>query len=446
MQQPDQQSTGSARVLIIALIAIIVVPGLALITFAVNQAITPQPERPENVLANSTDSCVNCHRNSTPGIVEQYGRSTMAAANVTCQNCHEVPEDYPGAVAHEGTFVLNVPTTATCQTCHQNEVAQYNQSRHGLPAYVAVAGTEDLSEAHLAMYEAIPEGGYVPEQFIARNAIAELEGEAITRFACESCHNIGKPAQDGSVGQCSKCHIRHEFSLEQARKPETCNNCHIGPDHPQWEIYFESKHGIAYSTGGDRWHWEAEPGTLTVVDFPAPTCATCHMSGFGATGTTHDVGDRLTWYLFAPISDRRPGWEDNKVRMQAVCLACHNRNFIDQFYIDADAGTEAVNELIRESNVIIQPLQEAGILTNTPFDMPIDFVHYETWHHWGRTAKFGMWMQGADYTQWHGAYEVIKSLVELRHMVEEMLESGDDGQTESGSFTGAEISPGGTGG
>lgn len=430
------QSVGSARVLIIALVAIIVVPGLALVMFALNQAITPAGADRVNVLATSDNACVSCHRNTTPGIVEQYGSSTMAAANVTCENCHEVAADYPGAVEHEGTYVLNAPTTAKCQTCHQNEVAQYNQSRHGLPAYVAVAGTEDLSAEHLELYGAIPEGGYVPDQVKLRNAIAQLEGPEITRFACESCHNIGKPALDGSVGQCSKCHIRHEFSLEQARKPETCNNCHIGPDHPQWEIYFESKHGIAYSTGGDNWHWEAEPGTLTVVDFPAPTCSTCHMSGFGTTGTTHDVGDRLTWYLFAPISERRPSWQDNQVRMQSVCLACHNRNFIDSFYTDADAGTEAVNAFIRESDAIIQPLQEAGILTSAPFDQPIDFVHYETWHHWGRTAKFGMWMQGADYTQWHGAYEVVKSLAELRAMAAEMLEAAEAPEGEARALGG----------
>ncbi|HLV36518.1 MAG TPA: cytochrome c3 family protein, partial [Spirillospora sp.] len=140
----NQRTIGSARVLIIALLTIIIVPGLALVMFAINQAITPQPERPVNVLATSTDTCVSCHRNTTPGIVEQYGRSTMAAANVSCQDCHEVSSDYPGAVEHEGTFVLNVPTTAKCQTCHQAEVAQFNQSRHSLPAYIAVAGTETL--------------------------------------------------------------------------------------------------------------------------------------------------------------------------------------------------------------------------------------------------------------------------------------------------------------
>ena len=419
----------SSRVLIISLTTTIVVMALALVllTIARSGAGTGQARSERvNVLSNSKNTCVTCHKRSTPGIVEQYGHSTMAAADVRCQDCHEVEEQYPGALAHEGTFVLGSPTTAMCQKCHSNEVAQFNQSRHALPAYVAYAGTEDLIPAHMEQYEAIPEGGFRPDRL--RNALFEMQGPDINRFTCQPCHNIGKPALDGSVGQCQKCHLRHEFSLEQARKPETCNSCHIGPDHPQWEIYIESAHGIAYQTGGDRWHWEATPGTLTPEDFPAPTCATCHISGFGASGTTHDVGDRLTWYLFAPVSTRRPVWQENKVRMQNTCRTCHNQNFVESFYEDADRATVRVNEWVEESNRIIEPLKKLGLLTAEPFDEPIDFVHFELWHHWGRTTKFGVWMQGADYAQWHGAYEVFSDLAELKQMVEEKLEEARENE------------------
>jgi hydroxylamine dehydrogenase len=417
MTPNEPQSPGHfMRVLIIGLVAVIVVLGFALIMLAIggSRASMPAAEQRVDALANSTDQCVVCHRRTTPGIVSQYGHSTMAAAEVTCRDCHEVSADYPGAVEHEGTYVLNQPTTAMCQTCHTQEVAQFEQSRHGLPAYVAFAGSADLSPELLAQYESIPEGQFAPDR--SRNALFAIEGPDLTPFACESCHNIGRPAADGSVGQCWKCHIRHEFSLEQARKPETCNACHIGPDHPQWEIYQESPHGIAYMTMGHTWNWEAEAGTLTVVDFPAPTCATCHFSGFGASGTTHDTGDRLTWFLAAPISERRPGWQDNMIRMQNVCLECHNQNFISSFYASADSATEAVNALVEEGNDIMNPLREAGLLTDAPFDQPIDFTYFELWHHWGRTAKFGIWMQGPDYTQWHGVYEMLSDLAELREL------------------------------
>ena len=416
----SQSGWRSWRLLIVGLAAVIIVIGLVMVVLTVTGSTSTAAAEEErvNALANSDDECVVCHKRTTPGIVEQYGVSTMAVAEVTCQDCHEVAEGYDGAVEHEGVYVLPSPSTAMCERCHTAEVAQYNNSRHGLPAFVAYAGTEGLTDEQLALYQGIPE---VTVPSAERNALYELEGPAITRFACEVCHNVGKPHEDESVGQCQKCHLRHEFSLEQARKPETCNQCHIGPDHPQWEIYQESPHGIAYMTGGDRWNWEAEPGTLTVNDFPAPTCATCHLSGFGATGTTHDVGDRLTWFLFAKISERRPGWQDNAVRMQSVCQECHNTNWIKDFYEDADVATEAVNDWVEDSNEIMTPLRENDLLTAEPFDEPIDFVDFDLWHHWGRTTKFGAWMQGPDYSQWHGAYEVLRDLAELRTMATEKM-------------------------
>jgi hydroxylamine dehydrogenase len=412
----------AGRVLILALVAVVLVLGIILIVMAIGESEEAEEGTARvNALANSNNECVECHERTTPGIVQQYGYSTMAAAEVECQDCHEVQEDYSGAVEHEGTYVLRSPTTARCETCHTTEVREYNASRHGIPAYAAMVGLDGLSEDELAIYNAIPEAQPKPNE--ERNALYALEGPAVTRFACENCHNVGKPALDGSIGQCQKCHLRHEFSLEQVRKPETCNACHIGPDHPQWEIYVESPHGIAYHTGGEHWNWDAEPGTLTVADFTAPTCAICHMSGFGATGTTHDVGDRLTWYLFRPISDRRPAWEDNKVRMQEVCLECHNTNFIDDLYTDGDALVEAINAWVKESDDIMQPLKDNGLVGAPPFDEPIDFTYFNLWHHWGRTAKFGAWMQGPDYTQWHGAYEVLHDLAELREMAADKLEA-----------------------
>ena len=44
----------------------------------------------------------------------------------------------------------------------------------------------------------------------------------------------------------------HEFSAAQARTPDTCGKCHLGPDHPQMEIYNESKHGISFRANIDK--------------------------------------------------------------------------------------------------------------------------------------------------------------------------------------------------
>ncbi len=428
MDKSQKFPGGFSRLWVIGLVTILILIGVGLVLFSINRSLLGQSslDEPLDALATSQDDCVVCHRDETPGIVQQYSFSTMAAAEVSCRDCHEVAQDYPAAVEHEGSYVLAAPTAAMCQECHEQEVAEFNASRHSLPAYIAVFGSQDLSEEHLAAYKAIPEGDFSPDK--SRNAIAALEGPEMTKFTCEACHNIGKPAADGSIGQCQKCHIRHQYSLEQARKPETCNYCHIGPDHPQFEIYQESPHGISYATMGDDWHWDAEAGTLTTEDFPAATCAICHMSGFGDQPTTHDVGDRLTWYLFAPVSTKRPNWETNMAAMQGVCLECHNENFITTFYTDADKATERVNEWVLESREIIKPLQEAGLLTDAPFDEPIDYTFFNLWHHWGRTAKFGTWMQGPDYAQWHGAYEVLHDLAELQEMVDEKLRLAGEGE------------------
>ena len=420
VDEREENWLASFRLVFIGLLVVVIVPALAFIIAAIGQSVSGEASDGQPVALDGSNACVTCHQRSTPGIIEQYSRSSMAAANVTCQNCHEVEAGYPGSQEHHGASILTVPTTAKCATCHEAEAAQMNRSRHGLPAYIAMWGVDGLSDAHLALYESIEEGTFNPDRM--RNALFEIEGPAITKFACAGCHDIGAPAADGSVGQCQDCHLRHEFSLEQARKPETCNHCHIGPDHPQYEIYIESYHGIAYLTDGDSWNWDAEPGTLTVSDFPAPTCATCHISGFGGTSTTHDVGDRLTWYLFAPQSQRRPNWEENMSRMQAVCSECHTDSFIEEFYRDADALVEEVNRRVQVSNDTIAPAREAGLLTEQPFDQPIDFIHFDLWHHWGRTAKFGAWMGGPDYVQWHGAYEMLRDQAHLEEIVRELLE------------------------
>ena len=41
---------------------------------------------------------------------------------------------------------------------------------------------------------------------------------------------------------------------------------------------------------------------------PVPTCATCHMSGLEGQKVTHDVTERLIYWLFAATSEKRPNF------------------------------------------------------------------------------------------------------------------------------------------
>ncbi len=113
--------------------------------------------------------------------------------------------------------------------------------------------------------------------------------------------------------------------------------------------------------------------------------------------------------------------------MQGVCRECHNETFLKDFYTAADTATEAVNARVRESDAVMEPLKQQGLLTAEPFDDPIDFLYFDVWHYWGRTAKFGVWMQGPDYTQWHGIYELLKDLTELKEMAGARLEAAAAG-------------------
>ena len=43
----------------------------------------------------------------------------------------------------------------------------------------------------------------------------------------------------------------------------------------------------------------------------------------------------------------------------------------------------------------------------------MDYLFFEIWHHEGRRFRHGAEMMGADYTQWHGVWEIQEDLIEL---------------------------------
>ena len=199
-----------------------------------------------------TDRCVACHRQASPGHrpavrPQQHGGRQSHLQRLPRRS----PPITRARSSTRAAYVLPSPTTAMCQKCHQQEVAQYNQSRHGMPAWVAVRGQQGSARRHvLAAIPGHPGGPVRPGQIAQRDRRA-WKARISPTLPARPATPSASPPRMSSVGQCQKCHLRHEFSLEQARKPETCNACHIGPDHPQWEIYIESPHGIAYMTGGD---------------------------------------------------------------------------------------------------------------------------------------------------------------------------------------------------
>ncbi len=81
---------------------------------------------------------------------------------------------------------------------------------------------------------------------------------------------VGRVDLDGTRGSCSACHTRHTFSIEIARKPYTCKECHVGPDVPVYKVYSASKHGNIYHSKKQDWDFSAVPWTVGRTSPPRP--------------------------------------------------------------------------------------------------------------------------------------------------------------------------------
>jgi hypothetical protein len=371
-------------------------------------------------MSDITRECVDCHAKENPGLYQQWGSSRHYRANVGCYECHAADPDDADAFLHYDRTIAIIVSPADCARCHPREAQEFADSHHSKGARILGSLDNVLAE--------VVEGnkGFVSESFPMGVSAAAVSG-------CWQCHGsqvqvledgkldpatwpntgIGRINPDGSEGSCAACHTRHAFSAAQARYPDTCGKCHMGPDHPQKEIYEESKHGIAFFANQDKMNL-ASPKWVVGEDYSAaPTCATCHMSATKNQPVTHDIGMRISWNnrpavsIRPEVSDAKMGlpgadvsWETRRANMKDVCLNCHNTMWVDNFYVQYD-------ELIK--------------LYNEKFAKP----GLE-----GRRARHGVSMMGPDFTHWHGTYEIAKHfysefIPELEELVEKGEASGD---------------------
>jgi len=370
----------------------------------------PASERsqPTSALVEATGKCAQCHRESTPAVVVQFERSHHAQKGVNCLDCHK-PAAGQESLSHNGFTIARHLTAKNCAQCHVREYEQFARSRHAGPSWAAVNGAKDFSPEQRELGERAHPGTIDRPPM----AIGTAEGAAAVVTGCNACHAVGKPNADGSIGSCTSCHARHAASVALAREPTTCGQCHMGPDHSQLEIYGESKHGALFAAQRDHLNLDADPKRLTTADMSVPTCATCHLSGLQGAKVTHDVTERLSYYLFAPVSARRPGYARGQTEMQELCMKCHASSRIKTFYAQAEEVLQATNQKVKAAAAVIAQLRAEGRLTPQPFDEPIEFAEFDLWHYYGRTAKHGAFMGGADFVQWHGNYELLKLRVEI---------------------------------
>ena len=400
-----------------AFVAIVIGTALVVGAFLVNRARPPGDlNQPNARFVAATGKCAECHSQVTPAVVHEFEMSKHASSGkVNCLDCHQAKNGQE-KLDHNGFVIAKHLTAQNCSQCHRNEYDQYVRSRHAAPAWAAVGGPGDFSAEQIAFAEKY-HPGWVKR---AANPLVGIEGPQAVNKGCYQCHDIGKPNADGTIGSCTKCHARHAASIELARAPRTCGQCHMGPDHSQIEIYEESKHGVLFATQSEHFNMTVPSDKLTTKDMPVPTCSTCHMGGIDGAGSTHDTTERLSYYLFAPISEKRPNAQLGQARMQEICLKCHTRPKIDEFYKAAEDVVVTTNQRVAESQKFMKQLYDEKLLTPQGFDERIEFVAFDLWHYYGRTAKHGAFMGGADFVQWHGYYEMVNKMAEIRQMAGEI--------------------------
>jgi hydroxylamine dehydrogenase len=300
----------------------------------------------------SSNACVKCHEQSSPGIIDHWKGSTHAEKGVGCVECHQAAAGDADAFNHYGALIATIVTPRDCGRCHKTETEEFMSSHHARAGNILASLDNFLAET--------VEGArapFNPHSPTPGRDVTKVNGLASVDTGCKQCHGgkvalesidgvlitldqlkpgpngqptnseavakikkaadgrpllhasswpntgIGRINLDGSLGSCSACHSRHDFSPRRARQPENCGKCHLGPDHPQKEVYEESKHGVAFRDLKDHMNLDAKDWVLGVDYTQAPTCATCHMSAHKNGGkVTHNAGLRISWTNRPPVS------------------------------------------------------------------------------------------------------------------------------------------------
>lgn len=447
--------------------------------------------------SDGSEACIACHQSYSPALVMQWQDSRHAAAGVGCLSCHKVDPADPRAGNHNGFTVSAIVTPKDCSRCHQREFTEFEGSHHAKAGDILASLDNVLAEKAAGMPGNIADassgcwqchGSIVKFQRDDKGQTLKDPETGFPKVIAATLPNsgIGRLNPDGSKGSCNACHAKHSFDAKEARAPENCGKCHLGPDHPQAEIYAESKHGIAFAANRDKMALDKEGDWVLGKDYSAaPTCTTCHIGSYmtpdgEVVASNHDVGARISWTLrptvsvklnrviftdgfeddypstrvipapggtmettenrfsngtFAPVKLTRTvakviTWQERRDTMKGVCLNCHGVSQVDNFYNQFD---DLVDLYDTKFATIGQSLMDSLVAdkilkAEAPYEKDVQWTWYELWHHEGRRARMGASMQGPDYTHWHGMYEVAKAFYTefLPQVVAVAAEKGPD--------------------
>jgi hydroxylamine dehydrogenase len=391
-------------------------------------------------LSAEAKACVACHYKLNPGLVVDWLKSTHSSQDTTCVSCHQVTAGAPGeSTAHRkqyqgGAWGKPVPVTAVvspkkCGECHDDQAAQYARGKMANTLHI-INNLAHGTAVGLADRLELKTGCQV-----CHGTVVKIKNGLVDKATWPNV-GVGRKNPDGTVGSCSSCHTRHRFSRAEARRPEACRHCHLGPDHPQYEVYMEAKHGAMYIAQGSQYKWKASadewrPGT----GYRAPTCAVCHFSQVGKVAATHDPADRLAWELQTPRSMRpqnfkpwpaKISWQKARANMKGVCANCHSPNWVDSFFADFDRVNVHYNRVYYEPALAaLKKLYAKKLLSaKRYFDERLEQDFYKLWHYPGIRTRMGAAMGGPVYTWWKGFYDLKVDFTRFMRRAADRLKSG----------------------
>jgi len=393
----------------------------------------------------SIPQCVKCHTKVTPGIVADWKASAHAENGVVCSDCHGSEH-----TSKKTVNLVKFPDENACGECHTQQLEQFLRGKH--------------SKGWLAL-NALPVTDLEPDELI--------EGAR----GCGGCHNMGiKPPKERerlrkmgyhySVNSCDECHTRHLFSVKEARDPHVCQQCHMGFDHPQWEMWSSSKHG-------ERW-FAKQRGELP-ESAQAPTCQFCHLpdgthenhTAWGFLGVRLPMPNDKQWAqdrvtilkalgVLDPFTGKPTGrleavkqldlarlteeaWQRERKNMLGRCQHCHSASFAKKQLEMGDAMIQKADRLMAEAINTVAELYSDGIIKKPKaytFAYP-DFLYFmrtgggdlsKASHidqvlltmflkHRMRTYQ-AFFHMSPDYAYWYGWAMMSKDLAKIKEMAE----------------------------
>lgn len=459
-------------------------------------------------ISDESQECVSCHSSVTPGIVGDWEKSLHSKITIDealkkkilekrisidnkpsgisdnivigCYECHSLnAQNHKDNFEHFGYNINVIVSPNDCQTCHPVEVEQYSNSKK--------AFAHDIL-AKNPVYNLLSET-LIGVSVFENNQIKKLKPTELTKGeTCYACHGtqltvngiknietdlgeitvpnienwpnqgVGRINPDGSYGACTACHPRHSFSIEVARKPHTCGQCHLEPDVPAYNVYLESKHGNIYESRKTEFNWTNVPWK-SGTDFQSPTCASCHNSlltdqeGKVISNRTHDFGSRLWHRIFGlvyshpqPKSPKtfeivnKDGFnlptnldasiqsefliDENealkrKNEFSAVCKSCHSTSWSDKQLDKVVATSLEVDKMVKASTEILQNAWKQKLESNNnPFDESLESLWVRQWLIYANSVRYATAMMGPDYATFkNGWFEMTYNLEKMKDLV-----------------------------